>query len=209
MDERKPDLGACVRPPNGPNSGYFPNVVVVTHESRRALFYDDLLRGKTAMVHFLSTRDSSATGIARHLAQVQPYLGARLGRDVFMYSITTDPTYDTSTVLEAFAAKVQARAGWFFLTGEVAAIELIKARLFAGGDAHHHAGQPEDDCSLGMLRYGNEAAGLWGSAPVSSAPDWIARRLSWVMSRPKPAADLFKRRGPAPLQATVIAGGRK
>jgi protein SCO1/2 len=193
----------------GPNSGNFPNVVVVTHESRRALFYDDLLRGKTALVHFLSTSDPSATGLARHLARVQPYLGARLGRDVFMYSMTTDPLHDTSTVLGAFAAKVQARAGWYFLTGEVAAIELIKARLFAGSGAHRHAGQPEDDCSLGMLRYGNEAAGLWGAAPVASAPDWIAQRLSWVMSRPKPAADGFKRRGPAPLQSAVIAGERK
>jgi Cu/Zn superoxide dismutase len=31
----------CARPHNGPYAGYFPNVVV-THEGRRALFYNDL-----------------------------------------------------------------------------------------------------------------------------------------------------------------------
>src|SRR6267378_3695361 len=32
----------CSRPLNGPHAHYFPNVVVYTHEGRRALFYDDL-----------------------------------------------------------------------------------------------------------------------------------------------------------------------
>jgi protein SCO1/2 len=209
VDDKKPEVAACVRPPNGPNSGYFPNVVVVTHESRRALFYDDLLRGKTVMVHFLSTRDRAASGLAQNLARVQPYLGARLGRDVFLYSITTDPLHDTPAVLEAFAAKIQARPGWLFLTGEPASIELLKSRLFSGGSAHRHTGQPEEDCSVGMLRYGNEAVGLWGSAPVNSSPKWIAQRLSWVMSRPKVDAAGFKRRGPAPLHAAITAGGTK
>src|SRR2546430_6940505 len=102
-------MSACVRPPNGPNAGYFPNVVVVTHENRRALFYDDLLRGKTVMIHFFSTRDEGAVKLAGSLAKVQPYLGARLGRDVFLYSVTTDPVHDTPAVLEAFAAKILAR----------------------------------------------------------------------------------------------------
>ena len=40
--------------PHGPYAGYFPNVVVQTHEGRRALFYNDLLRGKTVLVHCMS-----------------------------------------------------------------------------------------------------------------------------------------------------------
>ena len=63
MDDKKPAPVPCVRPANGPNAGYFPNVVVLTHESRRALFYDDLLRGRTVAVHFFSTRDASAPAL--------------------------------------------------------------------------------------------------------------------------------------------------
>ncbi len=181
----------------------------MTHEGRRALFYDDLLCGKTVIVHFFSTRDKTAGGLAEHLSKVQPYLGARVGRDVFLYSITTDPLYDKPAVLETFAAKVEAQPGWLFLTGESRSIELLKSRLFASADAHHHTGTPEEDCSLGMLRYGNEAAGLWGTAPLNSSPEWIAQRLSWVMSRPKPETVEFKRRGPLPLQPAVAPGAGK
>ena len=206
MRKKKPEAADCVRPRNGPNSGYFPNVVVLTHENRRTLFYDDLLRGKTVLVHFFSTRDLAASSLAEHLAKVQPYIGSRLGRDVFLYSITTDPHHDTPAVLESFAVKVQAQPGWLFLTGDTRSIELLKSRLFAGAG---HAGHGEEDCSLGMLRYGNEAVGLWGSAAVKSSPEWIARRLSWVMSRPMLDSTGFNRRGPAPLQTAVTAeGGR-
>ena len=197
----------CIRPPDGPHSRYFPNVVVITHESRRALFYEDLLRGKTAMIHFLATRDAGAPLLARNLAAVQPYLGDRLGRDVFIYSITTDPLHDTPAVLESFAARFQAQPGWLFLTGDAGAMELLKSRLFAA--AVHHHGSQEEDCSLGMLRYGNEAAGLWGTAPINSPPESIAQRISWVASRPAPEAWTFSRRGPAPLSASVLRGGRQ
>ena len=207
MDDKKPEAAACVRPANGPNAGYFPNAVVVTHEGRRALFYDDLLRGKTAIVHFFSTRDAAAPRLAANLARVQPYLGARLGRDVFLYSLTTDPLHDTPAVLEAFAAGVEARPGWLFLTGEPASMELLKARMFSGSGGHHHDSSAED-CSLGMIRYGNEAVGLWGSAPASSPPETIAQRLSWVMTRPA-AKGGFQRRGPTPLRAGLSAGARK
>src|ERR1044072_1519633 len=50
----------CERPPSGPYSAYFPNVVVVTHEGRRALFYNDLLRGKTVLVNCMSIANDAA-----------------------------------------------------------------------------------------------------------------------------------------------------
>ena len=40
----------CPRPLGGPYADYFPNVVVHTHDNRKALFYNDLLRGKVVMM---------------------------------------------------------------------------------------------------------------------------------------------------------------
>jgi hypothetical protein len=201
-DETPRGPAPCIRPQNGPKSGYFPNVVVTTHENRRALFYDDLLRGKRVLINFMSTQGEPDTHITENLARVQAHLGDRLGRDIFMYSITTDPVHDRPAVLEAFAARHQVRPGWLLLTGEPSAIEMLRDRLFAGGTPHVHDSSHED-CSLGMVRYGNEAVGLWGTAPASADPEWIARRISWVESRPAPSGE-FKRRGPAPLVSALL-----
>src|SRR2546423_1707320 len=83
----------CERPHNGPYAGYFPNVVVVTHEGRRALFYNDLLRGKTVLVNCMSIANESVYPVTENLARVQRLLGERAGREVFMYSITVDPEH--------------------------------------------------------------------------------------------------------------------
>ena len=126
-----PAVENCARPINGPNAEYFPNVVVVTHENRKALFYDDLLRGKTVMVNFMSVNDDAELKMTASLAHVQRFLGDRLGRDVFMYSITTDPEHDTPRVLAAFAERHGVRPGWLFLTGQPGAVQTLKSRFFA------------------------------------------------------------------------------
>src|SRR4030081_2960035 len=105
------EQAACVSPPNGPKSEYFPNVLVVTHENRKALFYDDLLRGKTVLINFMSSNDEMSFRFAENLRKVQQFIGPRLGRDVFIYSITIDPQNDTPEKLERFAARHGARPG--------------------------------------------------------------------------------------------------
>ena len=78
------------------------------------------------------------------LCAVQEHLGPRLGRTVFMYSITVDPEQDTSDVLQRYAQAHGANlAGWAFLTGTPAEIRDV-ARQYgvyskkqARGDVDH------------------------------------------------------------------------
>jgi protein SCO1/2 len=204
----------CAPPRGGPHSEYFPNVVVHTHEGRRALFYNDLLRGKTVLVNCMSVAGESQHRPTANLLRVQRALGERVGRDVFIYSITVEPERDTPRALAAFAEAQGVGDGWLFLTGKPDVIHALRERLFADraapeqtprrsqGHAAGHAHNPaREDCSLGLVRYGNEAVGLWGSVPAQTETEWIVRRLSWVESR-KPPAGPFKRRGPAPAITT-------
>lgn len=198
----------CVRPRNGPYSSYFPNVVVVTHEGRRALFYNDLLRGRVVLVNCMSIANDSVYPVTENLARVQRQLGARAGRDVFIYSITVDPEHDSPRALAEFAERHGVGPGWLFLTGTSETIDTLRGRLFADAGGHaHHKGHAQD-CSLGLVRYGNEAVGVWGSVPAKTDPDWIVRRLAWVTPReqaPRAAAHAeqasvtFRRRGPHPV----------
>ena len=205
----------CERPPGGPYSSYFPNVVVVTHENRRALFYNDLLRGKTVLVNCMSIANDAAYPVTENLARVQRLLGERAGRDVFIYSITVDPEHDSPRALAEFAKRHGVGPGWLFLTGTSETIDTLRGRLFAdaGGHAHHKGNK--QDCSMGLVRYGNEAVGVWGSVPAKTDAEWILRRLSWVTPRehaPRAAASAgqasvtFKRRGPSPVPARGSRG---
>jgi protein SCO1/2 len=190
----------CERPHNGPYAGYFPNVVVVTHEGRRALLYNDLLRGKTVLVNCMSIANESVYPVTENLARVQRLLGERAGRDVFMYSITVDPEHDTPRVLAEFAEKHGVGPGWLFLTGPMDTFAMLRGRFFADVGAHAHSHGPARDCSLGLVRYGNEAVGLWGSVPAKTEAEQIVQRLSWVTPR-DPVQGTPRRRGPVPVLA--------
>lgn len=187
----------CVRPSSGPYAEYFPNIVVHTHDGKKALFYHDLLRGKTVLINCMSVQNEARYPVTANLVKVQRLLGARLGRAVFMYSLTVDPDNDTPRVLRAFAEKHDIRPGWLFLSAKTDDMQLLRGRLFAHDAAQHHDSTVVRDCSMGLVRYGNEEVGLWGSVPAKSDPAWIVKRLSWVETRPKaPATVTFKRRGP-------------
>lgn len=78
----------------------FPNVPLLTQDGERVRFYDDLVKGKIVMINaFYAT----CTGICPRgtgtLREVQERLGDRVGRDVFMYSLTLKPAEDTPDVL--------------------------------------------------------------------------------------------------------------
>jgi len=208
-----PGCKSPTRPGHGPNAEYFPNAVLTRHDGRRALFYDDLLAGgRTVLIHFFSIAGEAQHPRVANIARVQEHLGERLGREVFIYSLTSDPEQDSPRVLAEFAQRLGARPGWLFLTGENADLELLRGRLFshngmfAGGRHAEHEHKPQSgpaahDCSLGLVRYGNESIGLWGACPAIANPEWIARRLSWVTPRPEPRREKSgksRRKGPLP-----------
>lgn len=195
----------CERPDSGPYSDYFPNVVVHTHDGRKALFYQDLLRRKTVLINCMSVKNEAHYPVTANLVKVQRLLGEHLGRDVFMYSLTVDPENDTPRVLRAYAEKHGVRPGWLFLSAKADDVQLLRGRLFGHDAAHQHGAAAVRDCSMGLLRYGNEAVGLWGSVPAKSEPEWIVKRLSWVETRSAPTVGTFKRRGPT---ASALTGSR-
>lgn len=188
--------GKCSQTHSGPHADYFQNVIVHTHEGQKALFYDDLLRGKIILINFMSVRNEAFFPVTRNLSKVQRLLGGKLGRGLFMYSITIDPKNDTPQVLRAFAEKYEAGPGWMFLTAEPDVIESIRKRLYVSGGNHDHGAAPAEDCSLGLIRYGNEAVGLWGSVPAKSDPKVIAMRLSWIQEEEQPATVNPSRKAP-------------
>ena len=181
----------CSRPLRGPHAQYVPNVIVRTHLNQRAWFYDDLIWRKTFLIHCIAIKNPESLSVVQNLSKMQPLLGGRLGRDVFIYSITADPASDTPLKLRGLAKWYGAREGWLFLTGEDDALTQLRQKLFTYSGGH--------DCSMMLIRYGNETVGVWGGIMAGSSPEAIAERISWVTPRDQPSGP--PKRGGPPLLA--------
>ena len=171
--------GASVVPPST-NRRNFPNVSLVTHENRKVKFYDDLVKGKIVLFNFFYTRcEGICIPATANLRKVQHLLGDRVGRDIFMYSISLKPEEDTPADLKAYREAYEVTApGWTFLTGPKANCELLRRRLgFADVD-------PERDKDVtqhsGLVVFGNEPLDSWTACPALATPAVIAEAVSWV-----------------------------
>jgi len=112
------------------HAGYFPNVILTDHDGRRHRFYDDLIKNKVFAINFIYTKcvDVCPAETAQ-LRQVQDLLGDRLGKDVFIYSISIDPKNDTPVVLKRYRHMFGVAKGWSFFTGKLGDVELLQKKL--------------------------------------------------------------------------------
>ena len=169
----------------------FPNITLTTHEGKKVKFYDDLIKDKIVIINFMYVKcDGICPGTTANLVKVQKLLGDRVGKDIFMYSITLKPKEDTPRTLNEYAKAYKAGPGWLFLTGDPDDIELLRRKLgFIDRDPVRDANKLNH---VNMLRWGNEPYTLWAGCPASLAPNKIVKELSLV-DWPTPAESQERR----------------
>lgn len=170
--------GPAAKPaPRFRGSTAIPNTPVVDQNGRAFRFYDDLVKDRVVLLNFFFTScGDTCPLVTENLRKVQDLLGDRMGRDVFMLSVTLQPELETPAILKDYAKLWDVGPGWSFLTGRPAEIEALRRGMgFASAD-------PEDDLVLdnhtGMLRYGNEALDRWAGTPALSRPEWIVKAVT-------------------------------
>lgn len=153
---------------------YFPNVTLLTQDGTKVRFYDDLLKGKNVAINLVYTSCQNICPLeTAKLVEVQRLLGARMGRDIFFYSIAIDP-WDTPKELKAYAQKFGVGPGWLFLSGKEEDIRLItrKLGLSRASDAVNKDGHSPS------LMVGNVAAGQWMRNSSVDNPQFLATTIS-------------------------------
>ncbi|HEX8685359.1 MAG TPA: SCO family protein [Pyrinomonadaceae bacterium] len=157
----------------------FPNVTLTTQDGRKVKFYDDLVMDKIVLINFMYVRcQGSCPGTTANLVKVQKLLGDRVGKDIFMYSITLKPEEDTPAVLKRYARAYKTKPGWLFLTGDPKDVELLRQSLgFIDRDPLRDANKSNH---IGMVRYGNERLQLWAGCPGTMRPGGIVHVIGLV-----------------------------
>lgn len=157
----------------------FPNVPLVTHEGDTVRFYDDLIKDKTVLINFMYARCADiCPGMTANLKLVQKEFGDRIGRDIFMYSITLEPEHDTQSVLKAYAELFRVKPGWKFLTGRKSDIELLRKQMgFTFSDPVLDQDKTQH---IGVVKYGIKPLERWGTYPALGNPKYIAEYIYWM-----------------------------
>jgi protein SCO1 len=144
---------ALAAPKGSPwNAAYFGNNELVTQGGKRVKLYDDLLKDRMVVVAFVDPRCKGECGlVTANLVRVRRALGDRVGKDLFLYTVSVDPD-ETSASLAAYAAAY--RADWTFLRGKREDLLAVRGKF---GD---HAAL---DVHSPQITVGNEATGEWMS----------------------------------------------
>lgn len=173
---------------------YFPNFELTTHDGRKVHFYDDLIKDKIVVINFMYVKcEGICMPVTMNLKKVQKLLGDRVGRDIFMYSITLKPEEDTPAKLKQYVKVHNIKPGWTFLTGKPDEINTLR-RSLGFKDAKAKLDQDLTN-HTGMVKYGNEARLWWAMFPGEANAPWIVECIQWMdgpNGKPIPRAELDK-----------------
>lgn len=153
---------------------YFTDLVLVDHEGRSHRLYSDLLRDKVVVVNsFFTSCTASCPVIMGRMTRIQHDLGDRLGREVHLLSLTSDPATDTAARLKEYGTRLGARPGWYLLTGEPGNVKIALRKLGHGAETR--------EAHPNLLVVGNERTGLWKKLFALAAPDELVRLVQTVL----------------------------
>lgn len=157
-----------------------PNVPLLTHEGKRVMFYDDLIKGKIVTLNFFYTRcDEICPMVTANLVKVQKLLGADVGTKLSMYSFTLKPEEDDVTAIRNYRELFHAQPGWTFLTGKPADLERIRKGI---GFTYPDPAIDQDKTQhIGNVRYGNEPLMLWAACPGMANASYLAESITWML----------------------------
>ena len=155
-----------------------PNVPVTSQDGKTFHFYDDLVKGKTVLVNFFY---ADCVGICprmtSNLAKIKTALGDRVGKDIFIYSISLKPELDTPHNLKNYAEMhgIKPNSGWLLLRARRRDMELLRERLgFKDSDDVLDA---DINQHTGILRFGTDVYDKWSGYPLLGNVELIAEMV--------------------------------
>ncbi|MDB5746968.1 MAG: SCO1/SenC family protein [Massilia sp.] len=153
-----------------------PDVLLQTHDGRDVHFYNDLVKGRLVVLNMMYANCANiCPPNTANLLRVQETLGGRIGRDVFMYSLTLQPAIDKPADLRRYMDKYGIEGGWTFLTGQPRDVELLRFKL------GFYNANPVTDADLrqhtGMVRIGHDGRDRWSMIPAQASTAQIVTSI--------------------------------
>jgi protein SCO1/2 len=153
-----------------------PDLLVVDQDGTRRRFYSDLIKDKVVILSFFFTScQSTCPAMTARLKKLQADLGQRLGKDVFIVTVSKDPETDTPARLKSFADSLKIKPGWTMITGDVKAIGKIVYDFTGdrlGQDSHNT-----------IFIIGNDKNGSWADLSGYASVDELRQQIEVVLKK--------------------------
>lgn len=153
-----------------------PDVNCLDQNGKKLRFNTDLVKGKVVVISFIYTSCTFlCTRIGESTARLQKALGDRVGRDVYLISVSTDPETDTPEKLKAWGTRLKAKDGWTMVTGEKSEMDQL-LKVLTGDVAGTKTHSP-------VLLIGNEATNVWTESYAFESPARVIEQIDRVSNR--------------------------
>jgi protein SCO1/2 len=156
-----------------------PDIELLDQDGRRVRLYSDLIKGRVVVLSFFFTSCVNvclSQGLA--LKSLKARLAGRLGRDVFLVSISKDPWRDTPASLKRWGEQFDAGGGWSLVTGDVPDISSLILGL-TGVEAASSIHDP-------VLLIGNDRTGVWRLGSADATADEVLALIENVAQSAAP-----------------------
>jgi protein SCO1/2 len=119
----------------------FADVALVDQTGKAVRLEQDLVSKKIVVMSFIYTSCTTVCPVVSSImGKVQKQLGARVGTEVQLVSISIDPQRDDAKRLNEYARSFQNGPGWSWLTGSTQSVaETLKGLGTFNGDLKSHA----------------------------------------------------------------------
>jgi protein SCO1/2 len=150
-----------------------PDINCLDQNGKKLRFHTDLVKGKVVVISFIyTTCPYMCTRIGESTARLQTALGDRVGRDVHLVSVSTDPVKDTPEKLKAWATRLKAKDGSTLVTGEKAEMDRL-LRVLTGDATGNKSHSP-------LLLIANEAKNVWTESYAFENPARLIQQIDSV-----------------------------
>jgi protein SCO1/2 len=118
----------------------FADVALVDQNGKTVRLEKDLVSNKIVVMSFIYTSCTTVCPVVSSImGKVQQQLGARVGEEVQLVSISIDPQRDDAQRLNEYARSFQKGPGWSWLTGTPQSVnETLKGLGSFSGDFKNH-----------------------------------------------------------------------
>jgi protein SCO1/2 len=117
-----------------------PDLELVNQNGERSRFVSDIIGDNLAAITFTYTTCTTVCPVLDSIfQQVQKRLGDQLGKETVLITMSVDPATDIPQRLKAHSEKLDAKPGWYFLTGEKPKVNrVLKALEVYTPDFYNH-----------------------------------------------------------------------
>jgi len=112
----------------------------------------------------------------RNFEKLQKSIAEDSGREVFLISVSTDPTIDTPQILKKWGEKYPRQDGWTLITGEESKMKPLLIALTGGG--------PQRGLHTSRLILFDEVSGTWDTSSSLMEPKFLLNELSKLRKPP-------------------------